>query len=52
MIGTAKLETIIHDNSLLAVIEETGQTWLRLRLVDPQTGLSEKHRGVTASNRG
>jgi hypothetical protein len=36
-----QLETIIHDNSLPAVIEERRQTWLRVRLADPQTGLSE-----------
>jgi hypothetical protein len=26
MLGTAELETIIHDNKLPAVIEETGPT--------------------------
>jgi hypothetical protein len=26
MLGTAELETIINDNKLPAVIEETGQT--------------------------
>ncbi len=41
MLGTAELETTIHDNSLPAVIEERGQTWLRVRLADRQTGLSE-----------
>jgi hypothetical protein len=41
MLGTAELETIIHDNNLPAVIEERGQTWVRLRLTDLQTGLSE-----------
>src|SRR5713101_9704890 len=41
MLGTAQLETIIHDNSLPAVIKERGQTWLRVRLAHPQTGLSE-----------
>ncbi len=41
MLGIAQLETIIHDNKLPAVIEETGQTWVRVRLADPQTGLSE-----------
>jgi hypothetical protein len=33
MLGTVQLETIIHDNSLPAVIEERGQTWLRVRRV-------------------
>ncbi len=41
MLGTPELETIIHENKLPAVIEETGQTWVRVRLTDPQTGLSE-----------
>ena len=41
MLGTTELETIIHDNNLPAVIEEIGQTWVRVRLTDPQTGLSE-----------
>ncbi len=41
MLGTAELETIIHDNKLPAVIEETGRTWVRVQLTDPQTGLSE-----------
>ena len=41
MLGTTELETIIRDNRLPAVIEETGQTWVRVRLTDPQTGLSE-----------
>jgi hypothetical protein len=41
MLGTAELETIIYDNKLPAVIEEQGQTWVRVRLADPQTGLSE-----------
>ena len=40
-IGTEELDTIIRDNNLPAVIEETGQTWVRVRLTDPQTGLSE-----------
>ncbi len=40
-LGTAELETIIHDNNLPPLIEETGQTWVRVRLTDPQTGLSE-----------
>jgi hypothetical protein len=41
MLGTAELESIIYDNKLPAVIEETGQTWVRVRLDDPQTALSE-----------
>jgi len=41
MLGSVELETIIHDNSLPAVIQETGQTWLRVRLTDAQTDLSE-----------
>lgn len=41
MLGTAELETIIHDNQLPAVIEETGLTWVRVQLTDPQTGLTE-----------
>jgi len=41
MLGTAELETIIHDNRLPAAIEESGQTWVRVRLTDPQTDLSE-----------
>lgn len=41
MLGPAELETIIHDNNLPAVIEEAGQTWVRVRLTDPQTGLTE-----------
>jgi hypothetical protein len=41
MLGTAELATIIEDNKLPAVIEETGQTWLRVQLTDPQTGLSK-----------
>jgi len=32
MLGTARLETIINDNSLPAVIEERGQTWVQVRL--------------------
>ena len=30
------LVTITHDNKLPAVIEETGQTEVRVRLTDPQ----------------
>jgi|GEM_PF-4678607 len=41
MLGTAELETIIYDNRLPAVIEEKGQTWVRVRVTDPQTDLSE-----------
>ncbi len=41
MLGTPELETIIYENKLPAVIEETGQTWVRVRLTDPQTDLSE-----------
>ena len=37
MFGTAELETIIQDNQLPATIEEIGQTWVRVRLTDPQT---------------
>jgi len=35
MLGTARLETIINDNSLPAVIEERGQTWVQVRLPVP-----------------
>lgn len=41
MLGSTELDTIIHDNKLPAVVEETGQTWVRVRLTDPQTDLSE-----------
>lgn len=41
MLGTAELETVFRDNQLPAVIEETGQTWARVRLTDSQTGLTE-----------
>ena len=41
MLGTTELETIIHDNKLPAEIEETGRTWVRVRLTDSQTDLSE-----------
>ncbi len=40
MLGTEA--TLIEDNNLPAVIEETGQTWVRVRLTDPQTGLSTR----------
>ena len=41
MLGTAELETIIQDNQLPAAIEEIGQTWVRVRLTDPQTSLTQ-----------
>jgi hypothetical protein len=41
MLGSAELETIIRDNQLPAAIEEIGQTWLRVRLTDPQTSLTQ-----------
>ncbi len=41
ILGTEELEIIIRDNNLPAVIEETGRTWLRVRLTDPNTGLSD-----------
>ena len=41
VLGAEELETIIRDNNLPAVIEETGQTWVRVRLTDPQTALSD-----------
>lgn len=41
MLGIQELETIIRDNNLPAVIEETGQTWVRVRLTDRQTGLTQ-----------
>jgi hypothetical protein len=41
MLGTAELETVIQDNQLPAAIEEIGQTWVRVRLTDPQTSLTQ-----------
>ncbi len=37
----AKLETIIRDNRLPARIEESGQTWVRVKLTDEHTGISK-----------
>ena len=51
MLRTAELETIIHDNKLPAGIEETGQTWVRVGLTDPQTGLSNARHGTVGFRR-
>lgn len=45
-LGAEELQAIIRDNNLPAVIEETGQTWVRVRLTDPNTGPSTRKTDV------
>jgi len=39
MLGLDQIETLIRENHLPAEITDAGQTWVRLQLTDPETGL-------------